>query len=100
MPMIKPAKRVGIYKRDAYTCARCGRQMQPDDPELSLDHKLPRSRGGTNRATNLITMCKPCNENKGDRLPPGVTAPLRTDQRAVPGEGSAQVLRSHFPTHY
>ena len=56
--------RVRIYKRDGFQCTYCGGKKN-----LTLDHILPKSRGGMNTWTNLITCCSPCNRMKGDRTP-------------------------------
>ena len=56
--------RHNIYKRDGYRCVYCGKR---DD--LTLDHVLPRSRGGKDSWTNLVTACQKCNTYKGNRTP-------------------------------
>lgn len=61
-----PTKR-NIYKRDSYTCGYTGKKLQKD--ELSVDHIVPRSRGGTNSWENLITCERGLNSWKSDRLP-------------------------------
>jgi 5-methylcytosine-specific restriction endonuclease McrA len=67
---ITPTKRKRIYERDDYTCqGPCGRRLPPGHPEhdqLSLDHRMPRSKGGRNDDDNLQTMCRDCNSEKGD----------------------------------
>ena len=56
------ASRVRIYKRDNHQCVYCGSNKQ-----LTLDHVLPKSRGGENTWTNLVTSCFKCNLKKGNR---------------------------------
>jgi len=46
-----------------YTCAYCGKQGVP----FELDHQVPRSRGGSNRASNLVLACHACNQAKGNQ---------------------------------
>jgi CRISPR/Cas system Type II protein with McrA/HNH and RuvC-like nuclease domain len=53
-----------IFKRDDYQCGYCGSQR-----DLTLDHILPRSRGGKNTWTNLVTCCSKCNLKKGNKTP-------------------------------
>lgn len=53
--------------RDLYTCQYCG--GQPGRHELTVDHVMPRSRGGTTTWENVVTACGPCNRRKGDRTP-------------------------------
>jgi len=65
---IRPEKRLAIYLRDGMACAYCGRGIEEGDtsPALTLDHITPRSRGGSNEATNLITACVRCNSKRQD----------------------------------
>lgn len=59
--------RNNIFRRDNYTCAYCIKQLESN--ELSVDHIIPKSRGGLNTWANLVTACKTCNERKADRTP-------------------------------
>ncbi len=62
-----PLSRRTVMARDLYTCQYCG--GQPGKHELTIDHVMPRSRGGTTTWENVVTACAPCNRRKGDRLP-------------------------------
>jgi CRISPR/Cas system Type II protein with McrA/HNH and RuvC-like nuclease domain len=53
-----------IYKRDGYECVYCGSHKN-----LTLDHVVPKSKGGTNDWTNLVTSCIKCNLKKADKTP-------------------------------
>lgn len=53
-----------IYERDHHKCGYCGSTRS-----LTIDHILPKSRGGGNSWTNLVTCCHPCNLKKADRTP-------------------------------
>ena len=53
-----------IYRRDEYRCLYCGSKNS-----LTLDHVIPKSRGGPNTWNNLATCCIKCNALKGDRTP-------------------------------
>ena len=68
--------RKNILLRDHSTCQYCGRQSSPS--ELTLDHVLPRSRGGANTWLNTVAACGGCNQRKGDRTPSEARMPLRT----------------------
>jgi 5-methylcytosine-specific restriction endonuclease McrA len=59
--------RRGVLNRDGYSCQYCGRSLS--SAELTLDHVLPRCRGGKNTWENVVAACKPCNHRKGDRTP-------------------------------
>jgi 5-methylcytosine-specific restriction endonuclease McrA len=56
-----------IRERDGNRCQYTGRELRPD--EGSLDHVVPRSRGGVNSWENLVWAAKEVNQRKGDRLP-------------------------------
>ena len=58
------ANRTRIYKRDSHECVYCGSKK-----DLTLDHVLPKSRGGGNEWTNLVTSCFNCNLKKGNKTP-------------------------------
>lgn len=53
-----------IFTRDRYTCVYCGVKKN-----LTIDHILPKSRGGKNTWANMVTCCSNCNRQKGDRTP-------------------------------
>jgi 5-methylcytosine-specific restriction endonuclease McrA len=55
-----------LFGRDRYVCAYCGGHF-PNYNNLSRDHIVPRSRGGDNTWTNVVTACKPCNSKKDDK---------------------------------
>lgn len=63
--------RQNIFKRDNFSCVYCTSKS-----DLTLDHVLPRSRGGKTSWTNLVTACKKCNSRKGDALPEEVNMKL------------------------
>lgn len=56
--------RKNVLKRDRHKCGYCGRGDLP----LTVDHIIPRARGGENSWENLVAACWPCNNRKGDRL--------------------------------
>lgn len=60
---LKP-NRTRIYKRDGHKCVYCG-----STKNLTLDHVMPKSRGGSNEWTNLVTSCFKCNLRKSNRTP-------------------------------
>lgn len=64
--------RQNVFKRDSGRCQYCGSTR-----DLTLDHVLPRSKGGKTSWDNLITACKSCNSRKGDRTPQEAQMPLR-----------------------
>ena len=74
-------KRTRIYMRDKFRCQYCGAKKAPGD--LTLDHILPRSRGGDNLPMNIVTACVACNNRKGNRTPSEARMPLLTSQTAL-----------------
>ena len=59
--------RRNLYTRDSYTCQYCAYGFTPKD--LTIDHVVPRSRGGPNSWTNCVTSCESCNSKKANRTP-------------------------------
>ena len=55
--------RAMIYKRDGHKCQYCG-----STKSLTIDHIIPRSRGGEDTWENLVVACMPCNTRKSDKL--------------------------------
>src|SRR5213592_3717348 len=64
--------RRALFARDGWRCAYCG-----STGRLTLDHVVPRSRGGDSVWENVVTSCAPCNLRKGNRLPHEVSMELR-----------------------
>lgn len=64
-----------IYRRDHGRCQECGRLCVPCHHDVgcrpSIDHIIPKSRGGTDDLANLRLLCVACNSAKRDRLPGG-----------------------------
>jgi 5-methylcytosine-specific restriction endonuclease McrA len=56
--------RKNIMKRDGLKCQYCGSTR-----DLTLDHIIPRSRGGEDSWENLVTACNKCNNRKGNKTP-------------------------------
>ncbi|RTY34463.1 HNH endonuclease [Chlorobium phaeovibrioides] len=64
--------RKNIIRRDAFQCQYCGKTDAP----LTIDHIIPRSRGGEDSWENLITACRRCNSKKGSRTPREAGMPI------------------------
>src|SRR5437773_1239716 len=56
--------RRAVFARDSWTCQYCGTTSH-----LTVDHVIPRSRGGPSDWENIVTSCAPCNRRKGNRTP-------------------------------
>src|SRR5690606_38554140 len=64
--------RQNIFKRDRSMCQYCGAREH-----LTLDHVLPKSKGGKSNWDNLVTACQRCNSTKGDLTPEESGMPLK-----------------------
>jgi 5-methylcytosine-specific restriction endonuclease McrA len=56
--------RRAVFARDDWTCQYCGCRTQ-----LTVDHVIPRSKGGGSTWDNIVAACAPCNRRKGDAMP-------------------------------
>ena len=63
-PRVKLSRRE-ILNRDGHTCQYCGHHGS----DLTVDHVIPRHRGGQHTWENLVTACRTCNHRKGGRFP-------------------------------
>jgi len=57
--------RLEVFKRDQYTCQYCDKETR----QLTLDHVIPRYRGGQHTWENIVSACVPCNRRKAGRTP-------------------------------
>jgi 5-methylcytosine-specific restriction endonuclease McrA len=57
-----PLNRRSVFARDDHRCQYCG------GPAESIDHVVPRSRGGDHTWENVVAACRPCNVRKRDRM--------------------------------
>jgi 5-methylcytosine-specific restriction endonuclease McrA len=81
-PRVKLTRRE-VFIRDGFTCQYCGRETG----DLTIDHIIPRSRGGPHTWDNLVAACKPCNHRKGGKS----LGEARMQLRTIPKEPSAGV---------
>ena len=74
--------RRAILARDGFRCQYCGSTRH-----LTIDHVVPRSRGGLDSWENVVTSCAPCNVRKGACLPSEVgMSPSRKPRPPLPGD--------------
>jgi 5-methylcytosine-specific restriction endonuclease McrA len=76
-----PVTRRAIFGRDANRCQYCA------GPAESIDHVVPRSRGGLHTWDNVVACCRRCNVRKGDRLPSEAGLSLHRRPQAPAGHG-------------
>jgi 5-methylcytosine-specific restriction endonuclease McrA len=60
-----PFSKRNVFVRDGFKCAYCGNETS----RLTIDHLVPRSRGGRTNFENCVAACKSCNNRKGSRTP-------------------------------
>lgn len=74
---VPPVSRREVFRRDNHTCQYCC-----STKHLTLDHVIPRSKGGTHAWDNVVTACFRCNSTKGDRLLHETGMVLKTKPKA------------------
>lgn len=94
-----PLSRRNIYLRDGFRCQYCLMSLPPDG--LTLDHVIPRSKGGKLTWTNTVSACRTCNVRKSDHMPedlPRLGMRLKNVPRVPTNhelQARAKNLRSH-----
>ena len=78
--------RRGIFARDGWRCAYCR------GPAETIDHVMPRSRGGRHAWENVVAACARCNHTKGDKTPAELGWRFITLCMVTPGAGGYDVL--------
>ena len=68
------------FQRDRYRCQYCGLESH----DLTLDHVVPRYRGGKHEWTNVVSACSACNHRKGNRTPTEAGMHLRSTPAPPP----------------
>lgn len=72
-----PVNRREVFRRDDHTCQYCG-----STKHLTIDHVIPRSKGGTHTWDNVVAACSTCNSAKGDRLLHEINMTLKSKPKA------------------
>lgn len=67
LPDVLPLNKKNLYMRDKGICAYCGEWITFS--KATVDHIVPKSRGGKHRWKNVVLSCMPCNTKKGDCTP-------------------------------
>lgn len=63
----KKNKRINILAKTNGKCYLCGCDLT--DKTMTIDHFIPKSKGGTGSVSNLLPACRPCNQNKANQNP-------------------------------
>jgi 5-methylcytosine-specific restriction endonuclease McrA len=69
-----------IFVRDRYTCQYCGKMTR----DLTIDHVMPRHRGGRHTWENLVAACRTCNHRKAGRTPQEAHMTLLNEPKRPP----------------
>ena len=83
--------RLEVFHRDRYTCQYCGKETH----QLTLDHVIPRHRGGDHNWGNVVSACVPCNRRKAGKTPE--QARMRLLRRPSLPRGN---ILFYIPYHY
>lgn len=73
--------RINIFLRDDFRCQYCGEKFTTN--ELTFDHVIPRSKGGSNTMGNVVAACAPCNSKKSDQIWKPLTAPIVPNSKVM-----------------
>jgi 5-methylcytosine-specific restriction endonuclease McrA len=91
----KKLSRMEVFNRDQYICLYCGRGSR----ELTLDHVIPRHRGGQHIWENVVSACVPCNRRKAGRTPAEAgMRPLR--EPSAPRGGGFYIPYQYLQSHH
>ncbi|MEB3337776.1 MAG: HNH endonuclease [Leptolyngbyaceae bacterium] len=74
---VPPVNRREILRRDGHACQYCG-----STKKLTIDHVIPKSKGGSHTWDNVVTACERCNSTKGDRTPQTAGMILKTKPKS------------------
>ncbi len=87
--------RLEMFHRDQYTCQYCGKETR----QLTIDHIIPRSRGGEHTWENVTSACIPCNRHKAGRTPQQAMMKLRRPPGPPRGNHLFLIPHHHHQTH-
>ena len=85
--------RRAVFARDSWTCQYCGSRSN-----LTVDHVIPRSKGGSSSWENIVASCAPCNRRKGNRTPRQAGMHPRRAPRSPRAEIFIHVASPTIPT--
>ncbi len=84
--------RLEVFNRDRYTCQYCNKETR----QLTLDHVIPRYRGGQHTWENVVSACVPCNRRKAGRTPQEAGMRL-VHQPSRPRGNGLFYIPAHYP---
>jgi 5-methylcytosine-specific restriction endonuclease McrA len=84
-----PLTRRNVLHRDEYACQYCGKTNQP----LTVDHIIPRSRGGKHYWNNVVAACLKCNNKKGNKTPKEANMTLTCNPTTPPNRMEFEITK-------
>lgn len=86
-----PLIRQFVILRDGYKCRYCGKPLTKKS--VTIDHIIPKSKGGPTVESNLVVACQRCNRQKGNHKAPRMVRKLKSTspQGGHPAEASPDV---------
>ena len=91
---VRRMTKLEVLNRDKFTCQYCGIYSR----ELTIDHVIPRKRGGAHTWENVVSACMPCNRKKAGRRPREAGMPLLHEPNPPSDNGFYVPL--HYPNVY
>lgn len=85
----------GLYARDGFKCQYCLKRMSARD--LTVDHVVPRAKGGKTSWENCVASCLPCNQSKADRTPREAGLKLRKRPKQPRWNPTMMIPDSAYP---
>ncbi|MDE3090542.1 MAG: HNH endonuclease [Chloroflexota bacterium] len=92
-PRLKLSRRA-VFRRDCFTCQYCGIQSN----HLTIDHIIPRHRGGKHVWDNVVSACPSCNRRKGGKTLE--EARMALHHKAAEPSASMRALFTHYLNEY
>lgn len=93
-PNHRKLTRLEVFCRDKFTCQYCGKESR----DLTIDHVMPRHRGGPHVWENVVSACIPCNHHKAGRTPAEARMLLLHKPAAPKGDGF-HIPYNHLRVH-
>ena len=90
--------RANLFLRDLYQCQYCAETFE--SKELTLDHVVPRSRGGKTTWENSVTACKSCNHHKGVKDWKPLRKPFKPDHFHLVNKWKQRPITVRHPSWY
>ncbi len=88
--------RQNVFKRDKFICQYCLKKLS--EKHATIDHVIPRSRGGTDTWENTVCCCVECNSKKGSRMPEEVGMKLSKAPKRPPIRNTLTDMMEEFET--